>query len=328
MNLGPEWIDLSFGEPAVVLNSLFRNLNRVGSPIKMPSFQELNTYVYQPACGKTELVSLLEDKYKAKVVITNGAKHGLSAALYAFKSKGISTIWYDSPYYPANPGLVKTAGLTWSEAQISDSYLLTSPNNPDGNNLPNHDLASLSWQKPTIHDAAYYSPIYLPEGQEVEPHGDIQIFSASKMYGLSGLRVGYVVCRNDDFYSSLVEHVETTTAGVSVMSQDMVRNIELTLKQNPTWHADFVKEARKAISLSRAELSKLDPDVLTLEPCQTNSMFAWCKVGPALDYKSAKVYLLPGDIFGKSGYVRLNIAYPVELISEAVSRLNKHKIRN
>lgn len=324
--LGPDWIDLSFGEPTIVLQSLFRNINRVGDPMKMPTLMDIYNCTYQPAQGKPDLVSILEDKYKAKVVVTNGAKHGLGAALSAFKNEGISTTWYAVPYYPANPGLVNAAGLAWSEMSRADSYLITSPNNPDGANTVDADLASLAWQKPTIHDAAYYSPIYLPEGQTVEPHGDLQIYSASKMYGLSGLRVGYVVCRNENLYKKVAEHVETTTAGVSVMSQDMMRNLELIFKQNPKWYDEFTKEARQALINSRAELSKLDPDVLTVEPCESNSMFAWCKVRPALNNKAAKVHILPGEIFGKPGYVRLNIAYPVETISEAVSRLNKHKI--
>ena len=49
LNLGPDWIDLSFGEPKVVMDCLFKQLNRVGSSFKMPDLYDLPTWEYQPA---------------------------------------------------------------------------------------------------------------------------------------------------------------------------------------------------------------------------------------------------------------------------------------
>lgn len=323
--LGPDWIDLSFGEPVVVTEALYRNLNRMGDPMKMPSFHELRDWTYQPAAGKQDLVSILEDKYGSKVVVANGAKQALGAALYAFKSEGYSNIWYDVPFYPANPSLIESVGLTRSELREASSLLITSPNNPDGLNYSNYEIEAFARSLPTIHDAAYYSPIYLPEGQEIKHLGNIQIFSASKMYGLSGLRIGYAVCHDERFYKHMVNYIESTTAGVSTVSQDIVRNIEILFKQNPTWYEQFTASARSGIKDSRNELLNLDPEVLEVIEPQSNSMFAWCKVGSKLDNQSAKVHMLPGEIFGKPGFMRLNIALPKEKIREAVSRLNASK---
>jgi aspartate/methionine/tyrosine aminotransferase len=323
--LGPDWIDLSFGEPVVITEALYRNLNRMGDPMQMPSFHDLCNWTYQPASGKPDLVKILEDKYDSKVVVANGAKQALGAALFAFKSAGYSDIWYDTPYYPANPSLIESVGLTRSEFGTASSLLVTSPNNPDGLNYSNQEIDCFSRKVPIIHDAAYYSPIYLPEGQEVKHLGNIQIFSASKMYGLSGLRIGYAVCHDERFYKDMVNYIEATTAGVSTLSQDVVRNIEILFKENPTWYQQFVKEARSRLLDSRKELLNLDPDVLEVIQPQSNSMFAWCKVGPKLDNTSAKVYMLPGEIFGRTGYMRLNIALPSDVIRKAVSRLNSNK---
>src|SRR5262245_50212082 len=84
LNLGPEWIDLSFGEPKIVAEALFKQLNRMGMTFKMPNFYDMPTWEYQPAAGKPDLISLLEEKYNARVVTCNGAKQGLAAAFYAF----------------------------------------------------------------------------------------------------------------------------------------------------------------------------------------------------------------------------------------------------
>lgn len=324
--LGPDWIDLSFGEPKVVMAALHRQLNRFGSPFKMPTLSDLNSWEYQPAAGKPDLVKILEDKYDARVVVCNGAKQALSASLYAFKQSGATNIYYNTPFYPANPSLTQHAGLPWCDKDLATSYLITSPNNPDGQNLTNVELINWQHRGPMIHDAAYYTEVYLPDGEIPIPLGSVQVFSMSKMYGLSGLRIGYAVIHNDKYYKDIVNYIELTTAGVSAASQDIACDIETFFIGNPSYYREFIREARASIASSREELKGLDPEVLELIPCQSNSMFGWFKKGPRLDNKAAKVHILDGTLFGAPGMMRMNIAHPPEVIREAVKRLNEHKI--
>lgn len=326
--LGPDWIDLSFGEPKVVMDALFRQLNRYGDPFKMPNIHDLTKWEYQPAAGKPDLVEILEEKYDARVVVCNGAKQALAASLYAFRKRGAESVFYEKPYYPANPSISNSIGLTWSPADTADCFLITSPNNPDGINKNNIDILNWRYKGPMIHDAAYYTEIYLPEDQMPLPLGHIQVYSMSKMYGLSGLRIGYAVCHDERYYKDVVDYIEMTTAGVSTASQDIARNIETMLRDHPEYYTAFVAEARASIMASRKELLNLDPDVLELIPSKANSMFGWFKTGPALDNVTAKVHILPGELFGAPGHMRMNIAHPAEVIREAVGRLNKHKIRS
>lgn len=323
--LGPDWIDLSFGEPKVVMNALFRQLNRFGDPFKMPTLYDLPKWEYQPAAGKPDLVKILEEKYDARVVVCNGAKQALAAAMFAFRQHGASRIYYDSPYYPANPSIASSVGLTWSPKETAECFLITSPNNPDGRNYSNLELVSWRYAGPMIHDGAYYTEIYLPEDQMPLPLGHIQIFSMSKMYGVSGLRVGYAVCHDERYYQDMVNYIEMTTAGVSTASQDIARNIEAFFRDNPAYYKAFCDEARASIASSRKELERLDPSVLELVPTVSNSMFGWFKAGPALDNKAAKVHILPGELFGQPGMMRMNIANDPEVIREAVDRLNLFK---
>lgn len=324
--LGPDWIDLSFGEPKIVMNALYRQLNRFGDPFKMPVMNDLLKWEYQPAAGKPDLVKILEEKYDAKVVVCNGAKQALACGLYSFAKAGIRSVHFETPFYPANPSLVESVGLVRGDIDKADSFLATSPNNPDGKNTSAVDILKLQYQKPTIHDAAYYTEVYLPHGEIPLPLGHIQIFSMSKMYGLSGLRIGYAVCHSEKYYQEMVNYMELSTAGVSTASQDIARNIESFFIENPAYQAAFIQEARAAIALSREELKGLDPEVLELIPCQSNSMFGWFKKGLKLDSKAAKVHILDGALFGAPGMMRMNVAHPPELIREAVARLNKHKI--
>ena len=327
VTLGTDWIDLSFGEPKVVMQAMFRQLNRVGTTFKMPDMYDLNKWEYQPAAGNKDLVELLENKYGAKVVVCNGAKQALAASLGSFQKNGIRSVFYETPYYPANPGFVHSAGLSWAPFDRADSSLITSPNNPDGKNLTNIQLVGMQTQKPMIHDAAYYTPVYLPEGQLPIPLGRMQIYSMSKMYGLSGLRVGYIVCHDEKFYNDAVNFMEETTAGVSTASQQVALEIERFFEKRE-YLEEFEQEARDAIKAARQELLALDHDVLIPVPSDANSMFAWCIAGPALDATSAKVYFLDGSIFGRPGMMRLNIAHPIDTIRQAVERLNLCKIRS
>jgi len=335
LNLGPDWIDLSFGEPKVVAVALGRQLNTFGSPFTMPAYNDLFKWEYQPAAGNLELTRFLENKYSAKVVVCNGAKQALSAACTVMgrsiktKQIGPASIYYDVPYYPANP-IASSCGKLYriDDKDIADCLLITSPNNPDGRNYTNSQLIDMQTKKRMIHDAAYYTPIYLPAEQIPIPIGRIQIHSMSKSYGLSGLRIGYAVCHDESYYQPIVDYMEETTAGVSAASQQVALNIETFFATHPDAKLAFEADARDMIKASRTELEALDPEVMTIIPCTHNSMFAWAKVGPKLDYKAAKVFILEGDLFGQPGMVRLNIAHPVETIREAVARLNQNKIRS
>jgi aspartate/methionine/tyrosine aminotransferase len=330
--LGPDWIDLSYGEPKVVMSAMIRQLGRDGSNFSMPNISDLSKWEYQPAAGNPKLVEFLENKYNAKVLVCNGAKQALAAVFYAYRQSGYDYIDYSVPYYPANPSIAKMSGLTVVNNETDDFCsasnvfkFITSPNNPDGINLTNEAIKKLNTKFNIIHDAVYYTPTYLPDGQVPEALGNVQIFSMSKMYGVSGLRIGYAVFHDETMYKTAVDFIEKTTAGVSIASQTIALEIERYFKEFPLCLAAFEQEARSSIALARKELENLDPEVLIPLPSQSNSMFAWCVKGPKLNYKSAKVYMVEGSVFGQSGLIRMNIAHPVEAIREAVSRLNKYK---
>lgn len=322
--LPPDMIDLSFGEPFIIAEACRKHLLGWTTTFRMPQCEELEYYQYQLAQGTPKLTSLLQEKYGAKVVVTNGAKHGLAAILYALKKNGHDSIHYETPYYPANPSLLSFANLSKDQYFTnSKAMLITSPNNPDGNNHTNMFMKVMTNEHYVIHDAAYYTPIYLPDGQEPEALGHIQLYSMSKMYGFSGLRVGYVVCHDETLFQDIVDYVELTTAGVSTASQDIAYNLETFFTKNPNNLNAFEQEAREAIKKNRSLLTQLNPEVMIPQECNSNSMFAWAKKGTKLNYMNQKVYMLDGNLFGDDTMVRMNIAVPFETLKEAIDRLNK-----
>lgn len=327
VDLGPGWIDLGYGEPVVIQQLLKKHFK----PAVFPDQAELLHSPYQPPKGMSELTDILEKKYGAPVVVTNGGKQGISATMYALSKVGHKSCAIPTPYWVSIPQLIQDVGLTVEYVGQGDTkssaIMITTPNNPDGKELTASTLVELETDAKNskialIHDAAYYTPIYAND-QCSAKFGDAQIYSFSKMYGLSGLRLGYVVVHNPELLPGVLGYVERSTSGVSTASQDIAVAVETWVRDNPQAYATFVSECREAISKSRAELLNLDPQVLSLEPCTSNSMFAWLRVGPKLDNLNARVNILSGDIFGKPGFMRMNIAMNSDLIKTAVDRLNR-----
>ena len=186
------WCDLSVGEATIIRRSLFGHFPDLCSPNILMINQELtvNDLQYQPPAGYNPLIDLLEEKHNAPVVITNGAKQALGSVFYALKKRGTDLLWMRSPYWALIPPLAHIHGLecVFSELIPSvyssplDSYLCIAPNNPNNYCEPYDTLVEMaaSFKKanmPFIHDAAYFTPSYLPEDYTLGPVGDVQIFS-------------------------------------------------------------------------------------------------------------------------------------------------------
>jgi bifunctional pyridoxal-dependent enzyme with beta-cystathionase and maltose regulon repressor activities len=70
-------------------------------------------------------------------------------------------------------------------------------------------------------------------------------------------------------------------------------------------------------------MTQLDPEILEVEWPKSNSMFGWAKKGPKFNAAAVKVNMIDGEMFGKPGYVRFNLAVDPDLIKTAIERLNK-----
>jgi aspartate/methionine/tyrosine aminotransferase len=206
--------------------------------------------------------------------------------------------------------------------------MLTSPNNPDGKEFPS-DVMRLMYEHAKqdgvvfVHDAAYYTPIYVNNQNDMlSKYADAQVFSFSKMYGLSGLRIGYLVVNDDRLYAPACEFVEGSTSGVSVPAQLAALEVEKFFIDNPLLKLQFEDTCRDLMTKSRSHLQNLKLDVLTLMNPDSKGMFAWLKPGPNFNSKASKVHMVDGAIFGEPGMVRMNICLNEKIIKEAVERLN------
>jgi aspartate/methionine/tyrosine aminotransferase len=327
--LPPGFIDVSVGEPHVVreiLDDVF-DLH----PYDLPDVKHMHEY--PPPHGHEPLVRLLEEKHGAPVVITNGAKQALGATFYALKQLGHSAINMRSPYWALLPPLMTMHGLELATPEFIDGdanpCLVLAPNNPDGfcdANLLNMHLSYAKAGVPLIHDAAYYTHTYLPSDHALPAIGDVQIYSISKMLGLSGLRIGYAVCRNPDFYRLITSYVEHMTVGASMLSQIFTYDLMKRMRGYPTLTSNFEGRSFAALQESKKIMMQVNPEVLEVPAnlLDIPGMFLWAKVGPKANFEKAKVNVIRGDLFG--GYhdhVRINLAFNAKTMQDIVNKLNE-----
>ncbi len=319
------WIDTAIGEAHIVKEALFKSCNFSKSHLVN---LELDKKCEYPAPnGYPPLVKLLEDRHNAPVIITNGAKQALSATFYAINAMGKTNLGMRTPYWALIPPLAKMHGLKFVQKDY-DAYLAILPNNPCGF-MFDYDYAKYLSDHhkelgiPFIHDAVYYSHTYLPLSYNLGPLGDLQIYSMSKMFGLSGLRVGYIVCYNKDYYKTLQEYIETTTVGVSVASQYICHNILKELAQEDKY-SKFIEESRNKLYIAKALCKTIRKDVLGVPDdfMESNGIFGWFKVGERCDFTKARINTVNGKLFGDESMVRFNLGLPTNTMIEVVERLN------
>lgn len=324
-NLPPGVIDWATGEAHVVREALFKTFDIKSSYLVhlLPNKKS----EYPPPAGYEPLVKLLEDKYQAPVIITNGAKQALGAAFYALNKMGRTKLGMRTPYWALIPPLANAHGLEISEKY--DAYLAILPNNPDGFMFDYDYIKYLSdYHKqldiPFIHDAVYYTPTYLPTGFNLGPLGDLQIYSMSKMYGLSGLRVGYVVCNNKDYYCRIKEYMEMMTVGVSTASQDIAYSLLREVGREPDKEQVFIGDVKKLLYTAKALCKTIRSDILEVPDDITNipGIFSWLKVGSRCNFHRANIHAVSGKLFGDESMVRLNLGLPTSVLIDAIERLN------
>lgn len=337
--LPTDYVDLSVGESAIIRTNLFRHFPQLCSPNILQLNQELTTndMAYQEPAGYKPLVELLEAKHKAKVVIFNGAKQAIAGAFYALKQvKGAKSVGLQTTHWALLPPLAKAQGLGVVFRDPNDDvskymcYLLLAPNNPNNWIIPYKELKALyeQFQKagsPLVHDGAYYTHSFLPEDYELGPLGDIQIFSCSKMLGLSSARVGYAVIYNEEYYKPMVEYVEMDTVGVSIFSQKFVHSTLVEMDKLPEEAKKFeeanfseLKEAKQIVKGVSDKILEVPKDIE--EQC---GMFGWIKLKDKAAFEKAKIHIVGGEHFGNKEFVRLNLAIGNDKLKKCVERLNK-----
>lgn len=321
--------NLAIGEPVVLQEHL-----------RFPIFETQGPFTYPTLEGYPPLVEELQRLYPDQhVVVANGGKQALLAAFYALnRLEGRQIVHHAQPFWPSYRTLARMSGLDFEDPPLWEGWydqftqlrprrsrviqVVTSPNNPDGRQLQSWNDGSFD-----VWDAVYAHWVYGWNGYE-PPHR-IRVGSASKLLGLSGVRVGWLVTRADRLAALAREYVEITTSGVSVVAQEYVANaLRLMREINPMVQ---LRAAREAI-LQNGESFKrhLGHHMQAVDgvPDTGVGMFAFAFPRDPERFSracaAAKVAVVTGGACGNyQGRFRMSMAHNVNYTEEALQALRK-----
>lgn len=201
-----------------------------------------NRYVYNSSIKMVELLATAEGVTKDNILLAAGSTDLLEKTAFALCMKGGNVISADPSYM----SLVKTAtsiGATWKNIPLKSDYshdldamekaidadtklvYICNPNNPTGTLTPIAELKAfckkVSSRVPVFVDEAYLELLdnastQTTAGLVSEGHDIIVCRTFSKIHGMAGLRIGYMVAMPERV--KMIQKLVRTEMGISVTS--------------------------------------------------------------------------------------------------------------
>ncbi len=316
---------------------------------------------YLPTAGVPRLKQLLAEKMRTKngipvgsadeVIPTNGGTHAIWATMHALFEPGDEVIVPDPEWPPtmaiavaagAKPVAVplhENLGWRWDVDEVehavtprTKAIYVNSPNNPTGGVLTREDLERIAaiarernlW---VFSDEAYEHLVYTGEHVSIASfpgmyERTIPIYTFSKSFAMTGLRLGYFALRNETLRSRALKVVAYTTSNVSSVVQ--YGGIG-ALEGSQDCIAAFREELRARRDLFYARLKEAAGGVLEGTP-PDGAFYAFVRInpafardaglaGPSLSWamaehliKHGRIGCVPGVDFGPSGEGHLRFA--------------------
>jgi aspartate aminotransferase len=283
-----------------------------------------------------------------QVVVTNGGMHALYLIFRSLLDAGDEVIIPD-PMWTEIAENIKLAegvavrcpldvqhGMAYTAAAIekhitpkTKAIFLNTPQNPTGAVIPVEELKNIvavaqQHNLRIISDEAYEHVIFdglkhvsigsLPGAEE----RTITLFSMSKSYAMSGLRIGYIASRDADFLERVKKLLRCTTNGVNSVAQ-WGAAAALSGPQEATRAMGAEYQVRRDVLLNGLKGIKLFHPFVP-----QGTFFMWVRIDPSWEgYKGAKddwamtnflidqgaVGSSPGTAFGPAGEGCIRLAY-------------------
>lgn len=320
---------------------------------------------YTPATGLLELKQAIAKKFAkdnrltfspSQIIVSSGAKHALYNILQVLCEER-DEVLIISPYWVSYPAMVELAqgrhkiintqarsGFKLDVRQLNSHItkktkvlILNSPANPTGcvySRSELEEIAQVVIRKKLylISDEIYEKLIF--DGKRHTSIASInkQIFKrtivvngVSKAYAMTGWRIGYLACADEDIIQAISKLQSHSTSNPSSISQ-MAALAALEKPKAGKMQA-MVKEFEKRRNCMIGELSKISR-LSFVKP--EGAFYVFCGISKtgldSVDFarrllKEAKIAVIPGKAFGWDGYVRLSFATSVQQIEEGLRRL-------
>jgi len=289
------------------------------------------------------------------IIVTNGAKQSLYNILFSIIDPGDEVILF-APFWVSYPDLVKmVAGkpvivsprdgtfvpnMDMLEASISlktKAIILNSPNNPSGMIFPKQfisDVVNLCEEKGIylIMDDIYQKFVFdgktIPNAlnfanKNIEKSKVIIVNGVSKLYGMTGFRIGWTVT-SKSLVKTMTNIQGQTTSCPSIVSQ-------VAAEGALNGDQSVVDKLRSDIENNRNVLLKELSLISNLNVIKPQGTFyalpdfkAYNQNSSELAQfilKKAMVVTVPGSAFGMEGHLRISYAGPTAEVEEGIRRI-------
>jgi aminotransferase len=350
----PDAISLTLGEPD------FRVPNRIKEAMVNAIMNDKNSYT--PNMGLIQLrtairsyLSKMEISYKEEeICITVGGSEGLFSILNALINPG-DKIVIPNPSYPAYASIATLLGANILDCELNDDFtinmeslkkvieeekpkllVLSYPSNPTGAVLSKgqrDQLYNLIKDNNTIvvSDEIYCSIYFEAEYYSLAQHEDIKnkvilVGGFSKMFSMTGLRVGYV-CAEKEFMDQIVKVHQYCVSCAPAASQwgameGLNTSMEHIKRVNESFinRRDYLYEGLKSFGMDVT----IPKGAFYMFPSIKKFNMSSEEFCDAL-LKEGKVAVVPGDAFGirGEGFVRISYSYSEEDLKNGLNRLEK-----
>ena len=358
---GVDVLSLTVGEPDFVTP---KNIQKAA----IASIEDGRASYYTPSGGIPELkqaiVSYVEREYQLRyqpkqVIVTDGAKYALYLLFQAILNVGDEVI-IPVPYWVSYGEQVKLAegkpvfvsstqeqSFKVSVAQLeavrtdkTKAIILNSPSNPTGVIYTEEELRQIGeWAvahniliiADDIYGALNYTDNKMPIcSYERSPKRVITVYSYSKDYSMTGLRLGHIIASKE-----IIDAACNACGAITFTISSFSQRIGLyAIRRRKEIQAGLRAEYQKRMLYAYERMSKLNhvkcfyPEgtfyiFADIKETGISSMDMWDKI---LD--EAHVLVLPGDGFGQAGegYIRICCTVSVEVLKEAFDRVEKMDI--
>jgi len=248
------------------------------------------------------------------IVFGSGSTQVIHAILLTLvQREGSLTVYMEPPYYMLMKQLIEaTPKLRFTcEPKDADLEIIVSPNNPTGEQRSK----PLSKARYVIYDHAYDWPVFTehPTDDSCEA---ISVFTASKLFGVGGFRVGWALFADNE----LGKQVDAMLALMGICPNSYgLSALEAILNMmvyNEAMMKDFFRHHREILLRRRRTLEALPG----IEMHNTDGPYAWM----TLKHEDNGVTLRPGSDFGASDSLgRFSLITDDETFKRAVKLLRR-----
>ena len=309
---------------------------------------------------KKAIIRYTEENYgrvvaPENIIVTNGAKQSLFNILYTLLNPQDEVILL-APYWVSYPEMVKMCyanpvivvpedGTFYHRMEeverVASSYtkaiILNSPNNPSGAMYPAEFIAKMvdfcerrgiylimdDIYHKLVYQRNQWKPAWNYTDKDIENTRVIVVNGVSKLYGMTGFRVGWTIAPRKlveimtnvqgQMTSNPAIVLQSAAEGALTGQQGLVENLRMTFENN----RQIILNELKAFS----DLKVVPPDgTFYVMPDFRAYGEDSTKIANFL-LEKALVVTVPGKEFGMEGFIRLSFAGAVKDIIEGIERL-------